>query len=137
MKQKTDNQTASVTPEVYASQDVPGNFGFVGCESDQYETREAAEQAARESITATAAPEAPTYIEGDGTKMQLYVRSMGKLLAVTALFDNDDKANAYCETHADEGVVANGGGLVMVANLYDHGTRAEMPATNDRTKLYL
>ncbi len=49
---KTQDQTnkASATPQVYASQDVPGNFGFVGCDSDQYETREQAEQAARESV---------------------------------------------------------------------------------------
>lgn len=77
------------------------------------------------------------YVEGDGTKMQLYVRSMGKLLAVTALFNNDDRCNDYLENHTDEGVVAQGGNLVMVANLYDHGTRAELPKTEDKTKLFL
>ena len=78
----------------------------------------------------------PKHIEGDGTKMQIYIRSMGKLLAVTALVNSDDAANQYCETHKDEGVIAQGGGLVFIANLYDHGARAEMPTTNDRTKLY-
>ncbi len=47
------------TPEVYASSDVPGNFGFVGCESDQYETREAAEQARDRAIIDTIDTEAP------------------------------------------------------------------------------
>jgi hypothetical protein len=42
--------TLAETPAVYASQDVPGNFGFVGCDSDQYETREQAENAARSSV---------------------------------------------------------------------------------------
>lgn len=77
------------------------------------------------------------HIEGDGTKMQLYVRSMGKLLAVTALFDSDDSANAYCETHRDEGVVATGAGLVFLANLYDRGTRAELPINGDKTRLFI
>jgi hypothetical protein len=39
---------ASQNAEVYASQDVPGKWGFIGCDSDCYETREEAEQAARE-----------------------------------------------------------------------------------------
>ncbi len=56
MKTHKHNQKASVTPEVYASQDVPGNFGFIGCDSDQYETREAAEKAAKKA----SAPETRT-----------------------------------------------------------------------------
>ncbi len=76
------------------------------------------------------------YIEGDGTNMQIYVRSMGKLLAVTAIFISDEDANAYCERHNDEGVVAQGGGLVFTANLYDRGTHAELPQTNDKTRLF-
>ncbi len=78
-----------------------------------------------------------TYIEGDGTCLQLYVRSMGKLLAVTSLFDSDDKANAYMKTHQDEGCVATGAGLVFLANLCDHGVRAELPVLSDRTRLYV
>ena len=77
------------------------------------------------------------YIEGDGTKMQIYVRSMGKLLAVTALFDSDEKANAYCETHRDEGIVASCGHISFAANLYDHGTRAELPKSTDKKKVYI
>lgn len=76
------------------------------------------------------------YIEGDGTKMQLYVRSMGKLLAVTALFASDDKANSYMENHKDEGVVATGGGLVFLANLYERGTNAELPRNGDKTRIF-
>lgn len=47
------------TPEVYESSDVPGKFGFVGCDSDQYETREAAEQARDQAIINTIDTEAP------------------------------------------------------------------------------
>ncbi len=67
--------------------------------------------------------------------MQLYVRSMGKLLAVTAMFGNDADSNAYCETHRDQGVVAEGGGLVFLANLHDHGTKADASLPEDKTKL--
>jgi len=76
-----------------------------------------------------------TYLEGDGTKMQLYVRSMGKLLAVTALCNSDQEANKYMENHKDEGVVATGAGLVFLANLYDHGTKAELPMNTDKTRI--
>lgn len=76
------------------------------------------------------------HINGDGTKMQIYLRSMGKLLAVTAIFFNDSDCNAYLENHRDEGVIAEGGGLVFCANLYDHGTRAELPKSEDKTKVY-
>ena len=54
----------------------------------------------------------------------LYVRSMRKLLKVTAIFTDDDAANAYMATHRDEGVVAVMGEFILVANLHDHGNVA-------------
>ena len=53
----------------------------------------------------------------------MYVASMSKLLKVTAIFDNDDEANAYMSNHGDEGVIAVFGSFVMLANLYDKGTK--------------
>ena len=53
----------------------------------------------------------------------VYVRSMGKCLAVTAIFDNDDAANKYMETHKDEGVISVIGKYVFLANLYDKGIK--------------
>ena len=50
----------------------------------------------------------------------IYVRSMGKLLRVTAMFTDTDKANAYM-AGADEGVVACFGPYILLANLYDKG----------------
>jgi len=46
-----EKQTKEV-PEVYESSDAPGNWGFIGCESDCYATREDAEEAAIESVQA-------------------------------------------------------------------------------------
>ena len=50
----------------------------------------------------------------------LYVRSMGKLLRVTAIFTSDDDANAYM-AKKDEGVVACFGPYILLANMYDKG----------------
>jgi hypothetical protein len=47
---------------------------------------------------------------------------MGKFLKITAIFHTDKAANAYLETHKDEGVVACFGDMVLIANLYDRGT---------------
>lgn len=52
----------------------------------------------------------------------VYVRSMGKALRVTAIACTAEDANAYCATHRDEGVIADWGGLIFIANLYDQGT---------------
>ncbi len=51
----------------------------------------------------------------------LYVRSMGKLLRVTAVFRTDAEANAHMEKHRDEGLVAEFGELRLIAHLYDQG----------------
>lgn len=51
----------------------------------------------------------------------LYIRSMGKALQVTAMFSDAEKANAYMETHRDEGAVAEFDGIIYLANLYDKG----------------
>ena len=54
-------------------------------------------------------------------KVQLYVRSMGKLLKITAAFTDIDFANCYMETHPDDGVVAEIGNTILLANRYDRG----------------
>ena len=52
----------------------------------------------------------------------IYVRSMGKALRVTAIFDNESDANSYMERHRDQGVIAEFKPLIFIANLYDRGT---------------
>ena len=49
----------------------------------------------------------------------LHIRSMGKLIRVTAIFHSDDEANKYLESHKDEGVIATFAPYVFIANLYD------------------
>lgn len=49
---------------------------------------------------------------------KVYVRSMGKLLEVTAIFTDDKKANKYQENNKDQGVIACYGDAVFIANLY-------------------
>lgn len=56
-------------------------------------------------------------------KVDLYVRSMGKALKVTAIALNTEIANAYMETHRDQAVVAEIGELVLIADQYDPGIR--------------
>ena len=59
----------------------------------------------------------------------LYVRSMGKLLRVTAVYDSDDDANTHMGKHNDDAVVACFGHFVFLANVYDKGKPAiEIPA---------
>lgn len=57
-----------------------------------------------------------------GETEMLYVRSMGKALRVTAIFTNDDAANARM-AKVDEGVVAVFGPFVLLANLHDKGIK--------------
>jgi hypothetical protein len=54
--------------------------------------------------------------------IDLYVRSMGKRLRVTAIADNDDEANAHMAT-TDDAVIACVGPLVLMANMYDKGEK--------------
>jgi hypothetical protein len=56
-------------------------------------------------------------------EQRVYVRSMGKALRVTAVFTSDDEANAYMAKHLDEGVVAQFGRFVLLANLHDRGAK--------------
>ena len=56
------------------------------------------------------------------TEQTLYIRSMGKALKVTAIFLDDDSANAYMAKNKDEGVVSVIGQFIFLANVYDHGT---------------
>ena len=51
----------------------------------------------------------------------LYIRAMGKALAVTGLFSSDEDANAWLERHPDHGVVAAFEGRIYTAHLYDSG----------------
>jgi hypothetical protein len=50
---------------------------------------------------------------------------MGKALRVTAIFTSADEANEYTESHRDEGVVAQFGPYILLANLYDPGAKIE------------
>ncbi len=64
--------------------------------------------------------------------VQLFVRSMGRLLRVTAMFDSSDEANAYMEKHKDQAVVAEIPAytpLILLANVHDKGQWAEKSAT--------
>ena len=55
-------------------------------------------------------------------EQKLYVRSMGKMLRVTAIYDNDDDANAHIDrSDNDDGVVAVFRPFVLLANLHDKG----------------
>ena len=51
----------------------------------------------------------------------MYVRSMGKALRVTAIFDNDDAANAHMAKNDEDAVVAVFGKFVLLANRCDRG----------------
>lgn len=57
-------------------------------------------------------------------EQKLFVRSMGKLLRVTAIFTSDDEANAYMARHDSQAVVAVFGSLVLLADKYDKGEKA-------------
>jgi len=60
------------------------------------------------------------YPNKDETK--LYVRSMGKMLKITAIFDDDDSANKHmAKPDNNDGVVATSGNLVLLADVYDKG----------------
>lgn len=58
-------------------------------------------------------------------KVQLYVRSMGKALKVTAIALSEEAANLYCQQHDEAAVVAqigpNGNALILLADKYDPG----------------
>lgn len=54
---------------------------------------------------------------------KLRICSMGKVFSVTAVFTNDEDANAYMAKHKDEGVIAVIQGVVFLANVYDGGQR--------------
>lgn len=54
--------------------------------------------------------------------VNLYVRSMGKALRVTAIALTDDAANAHC-ARTEDAVVACVGSLVLMANKHDHGEK--------------
>jgi hypothetical protein len=51
----------------------------------------------------------------------LYVRSMGKLLRVTAIFNNDTDANKFMAKNDGQSVVACFGPYILLANVYDTG----------------
>ena len=59
-------------------------------------------------------------------KQMLYVRSMGKLLKVTAIFTDEAAANYYMENVRDEGVVAEFRPFIFMANLHDHGLSVKL-----------
>ena len=54
-------------------------------------------------------------------EQQIYIRSMGKLLLVTAISTSDDAAHAYMERHHDDAVVSVLDSLVFMAAKWDRG----------------
>jgi hypothetical protein len=52
----------------------------------------------------------------------LYVGSLGKAVRVTAIFTSAQESNAYLAAHSDEGVVAEFGRYVFIANNQDGDT---------------
>lgn len=54
---------------------------------------------------------------------QMYLRSMGKLFRITAIFTSDAEANAYMAKHPDEGLIAEFKPYRYIANLYDSGLK--------------
>lgn len=57
-------------------------------------------------------------------KQNLYVRSMGKALRVTAIFSEDDDANRHM-AKSDDAVVACFGRLTFMARKYDKGAKID------------
>lgn len=57
------------------------------------------------------------YIAKDET---VYLYSMGKRLKITAIFTDDDTANAHME-QSDDALVAVFGPFLLCANKYDNG----------------
>jgi hypothetical protein len=51
----------------------------------------------------------------------LYVRMYGKAVRVTAIFQNDDDANAFMARHPEQSVIACFGPLILIANAADLG----------------
>lgn len=64
----------------------------------------------------------------------LYVRSMGKALRVTAWFTDEAAANAYMASARgrQEGVVAQFGELILLADMHDKGVT--IPAGHAKNK---
>ena len=48
----------------------------------------------------------------------VWIFSMGKRFAITAICDSVDDANLHCERNKDAAVIAEFGGLVICANRY-------------------
>ena len=55
-------------------------------------------------------------------KETVYIYSMGKKLKITAIFTNDDEANAHI-AKTDDAVVAMFGKYIIMANRYDQGSK--------------
>lgn len=55
-------------------------------------------------------------------EQSLYVRSMGKALAVTAIYTDDDAANDHMMKNRDDAVVAVFGPFIFLASRHDKGT---------------
>jgi len=60
-------------------------------------------------------------------EQMLYVRSMGKILRITAVFMTDEDANAYMARNKDEAVIAVFGSMVLLANVHDRGIKVTKP----------
>ena len=66
-------------------------------------------------------------IAHDGTLTDtehLYIRSMGKLLRITAIYTDNQLANDHCLSTNDAVVAVLKGGLILLADKGDRGTTA-------------
>ncbi|WP_414463340.1 hypothetical protein [Hyphomicrobium sp. DY-1] len=52
---------------------------------------------------------------------RIYVSTMGKAVRVTAIFANDNAANAHLALNPDEGVISEIGDVIFIANVNDLG----------------
>ena len=66
----------------------------------------------------------PSYRQVLGQTETLYVRSMGRLLLVLAVFTSVDEANEYMEKHENAALVATFGPFFLLADKHDKGIKA-------------
>jgi hypothetical protein len=64
----------------------------------------------------------------DPERAHLYVRSMGKLLRVTAICISEADANAHMARHDESAVVAMFGPFILLADKWDKGERVDPDA---------
>lgn len=56
---------------------------------------------------------------------QLFVHTLGRAVRVTGFVTSDDEANEYLEVHRGQGVIAQYGQLILMAENADLGKRVK------------